>query len=119
MLISQQEECGVRLRGHSSMYVFSTLSLCHINQRSCPSYTTCMSYEKENKNRVLQLEIGLFIRLIFTTTGAMCNIRTRLSMEIMRSVLVAVSFVCGKAKKVWTAPISIVFFNLIPDEKSF
>ena len=76
-------------------------------------------YEKENKNRVLQLEIGLFIPLIFTTTGAMCNIRTRLSMEIMRSVLVAVRFVCGKAKKVWTAPISIVSFNLIPDEKSF
>ena len=37
---------------------------------------------------------------------AMCNIRTRLSMNIMRSVLVAVRGVR-------------VSFNLIPDEKSF
>ena len=33
----------------------------------------------------------------------MCNIRTRLSMDIMRSVLVAVRGVRGKAKKAWTA----------------
>ena len=49
----------------------------------------------------------------------MCNIRTRLSMDIMSSVLVAVRGVRGKAKKAWTAPISSVSFNLIPDEKSF
>ena len=51
----------------------------------------------------------------------MSNIRTcltRLNMEIM-SVLVTVRGVRGKAHKAWTAPISNVFFNLIPDEKSF
>ena len=48
-----------------------------------------------------------------------CNIRTRLRMDIMRSVLVAVRGVRGKAKKAWPAPISSVSFNLIPDEKSF
>ena len=39
----------------------------------------------------------------------------------MRSVLVivAVRGVRGKAKKAWTAPISNVSFNLIPNEKSF
>ena len=35
----------------------------------------------------------------------MCNIRIRLSMDIMRSVLVAVKGVCWKEKKAWTAPI--------------
>ena len=110
-------------------------------------------HEKEKKNeymnRVLQLEKGSFVPLVFTTTGGMapeakrfikrlavliatktnedysqvmCNIRTRLSkiqffknkmsMDIMRSVLVAVRGVRGKA---WTAPISKVSFNLIPD----
>ena len=51
----------------------------------------------------------------------MCNIRIRLSMDIMRSVLVAVTVrgVRGKAKKAWTAPISSVSFNLIPEEKSY
>ena len=106
-------------------------------------------HEKEKKNqymnRVLQLEKGSFVPLVFTTTGGMapearrfirrlaaliaaktkeeysqvmCNIRTRLSMDIMRSVLVAVRGVRGKAKKAWTAPLSSVSFNLIPDEKS-
>ena len=89
-------------------------------------------HEKENKNqymnRVLQLEKGSFVSLVFTTTGGiapeakrfirrlavfiatktnedysqvMCNIRTRLSMDIMRSVLVAVGGVRGKAKKAY------------------
>ena len=49
----------------------------------------------------------------------MCNIRTRLSMDIMRSLLVAVRGVRGKANKAWTAPISNVSFNLIPDERSY
>ena len=40
-------------------------------------------------------------------------------MDIIRSVLVAVRGVRGKAKKAWPAPISSVSFNLIPDEKSF
>ena len=77
-------------------------------------------HEKEKNqymNRVLQLEKGSFVPLIFTTIGGMapeakrfirrlavliatktnedysqvmCNIRTRLNMDIMRSVLVAV-----------------------------
>ena len=49
----------------------------------------------------------------------MCNIRKHLSMDIIRSVLVAVRGVGGKAKKAWTAPISNVSINLIPNEKSF
>ena len=95
---------------------------------------------------MLQLEKGSFVPLVFTTTGGMapeakrfirrlavliatktneeysqvmCNIRTRLSMDIMRSVLVAVRGVRGKAKKAWTAPISNVSFNLIPEERSY
>jgi len=91
-------------------------------------------HEKENKNqymnRVLQLEKGSFVPLVFTTTGlmapeaksfirrlavfiatktnedysqVMCDIRTRLSMDIMRSVLVAVTGILGKEKMVWTA----------------
>ena len=41
-----------------------------------------------------------------------------MSMDIIRSVLVAVRGVCGKVKKAQTALISKVFFNLIPEEKS-
>ena len=37
----------------------------------------------------------------------------------MRSVVVAVSGVHGKAKKAWTAPIFTVSFNQIPEEKSY
>ena len=49
-----------------------------------------------------------------------CNIRTRLSMDIMRSVLVAVrGIIRGKAKKALTAPISNVSFNLIPKEMGY
>ena len=103
-------------------------------------------HEYQYMNRVLQLEKGSFVPLVFTTTGGMapearrfirrlaaliaaktkedysqvmCNIRTRLSMDIMRSVLVAVRGVRGKGKKAWTAPISSVSFNLIPEEKSY
>ena len=107
-------------------------------------------HEKEKKsqymNRVLQLEKGSFVPLVFTTTGGMApeakrfikrlaamisaktkedysqvisNIRTRLSMDIMRSVLVGVRGVRGKAKKAWTAPLSSVSFNLIPEENSY
>ena len=49
----------------------------------------------------------------------MCDVRTRLSMDIIRSMLVAVRGVRGKAKNAWTAPISSVSFNLIPDEEGF
>ena len=34
-------------------------------------------------------------------------------------MLVVVRDVSGKAKKAWTAPISNVSFNLIPEEKSY
>ena len=102
-------------------------------------YTLYTLHKKEKKNqymnRVLQLEKGSFVSLVFTTTGGMapeakhfirriavliatktnedcsqvmCNMRTRLSMYIMRSVLEAVRGVLGKAKKAWTAPISNV-----------
>ena len=114
--------------------------------KTMPQLYTLHENEKKNQymNRVLQLEKGSFVPLVFTTTGGMapeakrfirrlasliaakqdysqvmCNIRTRLSMDIMRSVLVAVRGVRGKAKKAWTAPISSVDFNLIPEEKSF
>ena len=116
--------------------------------RTMPQLYALHEDEKKSQymNRVLQLEKGSFVPLVFTTTGGMapearrfirrlaaliaaktkedysqvmCNIRTRLSMDIMRSVLVAVRGVRGKAKKAWTAPISSVDFNLIPEEKSF
>ena len=97
-------------------------------------------------NRVLQSEKGTFVPLVFTTTGGMapeakrfirrlaelvsaktrerysqvmCNIRTRISMDIMRSVLVAVRGVRGKAMTARTAPLSCVSFNLIPDMNSY
>ena len=40
-------------------------------------------------------------------------------MDIMKSVLVAVRGVRGKAKKAWTALLTNVSFNLIPEEKSY
>ena len=103
-------------------------------------------HENKKKNRYMNRVLGSFVPLVFTTTGGlapeaklfirrlasliaaktkqdysrvMCNFRTRLSMDIMRSVLVAVRGVRGKAKKAWTAPISSVDFNLIPEEKSY
>ena len=113
-----------------------------------PQLYTLHKKEKKNQymNRVLQLKKGSFVPLVFTTTGGMapeakrfirrlavliatktnedysqmmCNIRTRLSMDIMKSVLVAVRGVHGKEKKAWTTPISNVSFNLIPEEKSY
>ena len=116
--------------------------------RTMPQLYALHEDEKKSQymNRVLQLEKGSFVPLVFTTTGGMapeakrfirrlavliatktneeysqvmCNIRTRLSMDIMRSVLVAVRGVRGKAKKAWTAPISNVSFNLIPEERSY
>ena len=81
--------------------------------------------QSEKRSLYLQLQAKHFIRrsavLIATKTNedysqVMCNIRTRLSMDIMRSVLVAVRGVRGKA---WTTPISNVSFNLKPVEKSY
>ena len=79
-------------------------------------------------NRMLQLEKGSFVPLVFTTTGemapeakrfisqVMCNIRTRLSMDTMRNVLVAVRGIHGKAKA-WTALISNVKCLVQPDTR--
>jgi len=114
--------------------------------RTLPQLYT--QHEKEKKyqymNRVLQLEKGSFVPLVFTTTGGMapeakrfirklaamiaaktresyaqvmCNIRTRLSMDIMRSVLIGVRGVRGKTVR--PAPVSSVSFNLIPEELSY
>ena len=44
------------------------------------------------------------------------DIRTRLRVEIVISVLVGGRGVRGKAKNTWTAPLSNVSFNLIPEE---
>ena len=93
---------------------------------------------------VFQIQLSsftVFVPLVFTTTGGMapeakhfirriavltatktnedysqvmCNIRTHLILDIVRSVLAK-----WKAKKAWTAPISNVSFNLIPEEKSY
>ena len=73
---------------------------------------------------VIIIIIRILAVLIPTKTNedysqVMCNIRTRLSMDIMRSVLVAVRGVHGKSKKAWIAPISNVSFNLIPEERSY
>ena len=72
-----------------------------------------------------QEECGAHLRGIFLTCtyrqryATVCNIRTRLSMDIIRSVLVAVRGVLGKAKTAWITPTSNVSFNLIPEEKSY
>ena len=74
--------------------------------------------------KVREFTLALVAVLIATKTNevysqVMCNIRTCLSMDIMRSVLVAVRGVRGKAKKTLTAPISNVSFNLIPEERIY
>ena len=98
-------------------------------------------------NRILQ-EKGTFSPLVFTTTGGMGpeatrflkrvavklaaktrekysdtdvmnNIRTRVSFEILRSVLVAVRGVRGKIRQMKVDPISTLAFNLIPQKRSY
>ena len=49
----------------------------------------------------------------------MSNIRTRISFEIMRSVLVAVRGVRGKISQAKADPISTIAFNLIPEARSY
>ena len=127
--------------------IFNAKSLSY-RSKTLPQLYSQHEKEKKSQymNHVLQLEKGSFVPLVFTTTGGMApeakrfikrlaamisaktkedysqvisNIRTRLSMDIMRSVLVGVRGVRGKAKKAWTAPLSSVSFNLIPEEKSY
>ena len=49
----------------------------------------------------------------------MNNIRTRISFEIMRSVLVAVRGVRGKIRQAMADPIASIAFNLIPEARSY
>ena len=86
-----------------------------------PVFTTTggMAPELEAKCFIRRLAVLIATKTKEDYSQVMCNIRTRLSMDIMRSVLVAVRGVRGKAKKAWTAPISNVSFNLIPEEKSY
>ena len=102
--------------------------------------------KKQYLNRVLQVEKGSFSPLVVTTTGGMApeairflkrvserisamtrekysqvmnNIRTRISFEIMRSVLVAVPGVRGKIRQAKADPIASIAFNLIPEAQSY
>ena len=102
--------------------------------------------KRQYLNRVLQVEKGSFSPLVFTTTGGMApeairflkrvaekisaktrekysqvmnNIRTRISFEIMRSVLVAVRGVRGKIRQAKADPIASIAFNLIPEARSY
>ena len=69
----------------------------------------------EARRFIKRLAVLKLLRLRKTNSQAMCIIRTRLSTDIMRSVLVyrAVRGVQGKAKKAWIVPISSVSFNLM------
>jgi hypothetical protein len=49
----------------------------------------------------------------------MSDIRTRISFEMMRSVLVAVRGVRGKIRQAKADPISTIAFNLIPEARSY
>ena len=103
--------------------------------------------KRQYLNRVLQVEKGTFSPLVFTTTGGMApeatrflkrvadkvavktrekysdvmnNIRTRISFEMLRSVLVAVRGVRGKSIRMPKVdPISTTSFNLIPQSTSY
>ena len=108
---------------------FRDVSLhCHINSpprafsSSAPRLWNNIPQEKckhQGKIFIRRLAVLIATKTNEEYSQVMCNIRTRLSMDIMRSVLVAVRGVRGKAKKAWTAPISNVSFNLIPEERSY
>ena len=123
---------------NSESYKFQTLAKLygqHENQK-----------KRHYLNRILQVEKGTFSPLVFTTTGGigpeatrflkrvavklaaktrekysdvMNNIRTRISFEILRSVLVAVRGVRGKIRQMKVDPISTLAFNLIPQKRSY
>ena len=103
---------------NSESYSAQTLAQLYIQQEN--------QKKRQYHNRVLQVEKGSFSPLVFTTTGGMApeatrflkriaekisaktrekysqvmsNIRTRISFEIMRSVLVAVRGVRGKIRQ--------------------
>ena len=107
-------------------------------------------HEQEKKRmynqRVLQIEKGSFVPLVFSTTGGMgteCikyhkrvaelismkrgeeyanvmnHIRTRIRFCLLRSALIAVRGVRGKQRQQKAAPISELSFNLIPDMPAY
>ena len=123
---------------NSESYLAQTLAQLYIQQENQKKW--------QYLNRVLQVEKGSFSPLVFTTTGGMApeatrflkrvaekisaktrekysqvvsNIRTRISFEIMRSVLVAVRGVRGKIRQAKADPISTIAFNLIPEARSY
>ena len=96
------------------------MSDCEQWARSCGFvFTTTGGMAPEAKRFIRRLAVLIATKTNEEYSQVMCNIRTRLSMDIMRSVLVAVRGVRGKVKKAWTAPISNVSFNLIPEERSY
>ena len=123
---------------NSESYLAQTLAQLYIQQEN--------QKKRQYLNRVLQVEKGSFSPLVFTTTGGMApkanrflkrvaekisaktrekysqvmsNIRTRISFEIMRSVLVAVRGARGKIRQAKADPISTIAFNLIPEARSY
>ena len=122
---------------NSESYLAQTLAQLYIQQEN--------QKKRQYLNRVLQVE-KKFSPLVFTTTGGMApeatrflkrvaekisaktrekysqvmsNIRTTISFEIMRSVLVAVRGVRGKIRQAKADPISTIAFNLIPEARSY
>ena len=125
----------------SDVRIFNPNSESYLAQTLAQLYNQHENKKKQYLNRVLQVEKGSFSPLVFTTTGGMApeairflkrvtqrisaktrekysqvmnNIRTRISFEIMRSVLVAVPGVRGKIRQAKADPIASIAFNLIP-----
>ena len=123
---------------NSESYKLQTLSKLYVQHEN--------QKKRHYLNRILQVEKGTFSPLVFTTTGGMGpeatrflkrvaeklaaktrenyshvinNIRTRISFEILRSVLVAVRGVRGRIRQVKVDSISSLAFNLIPQQKSY
>ena len=129
--------------------IFNPNSDSYLAQTLAQLYTQHENQKKRQYlNRVLQVEKGSFSPLVFTTTGGMApeairflkrvaekisaktrkkysqvmnNIRTRISFEIMRSVLVAVLGVRGKIRQATARadPIASIAFNFIPEARSY
>ena len=96
--------------------------------------------KNQYNERILQVDKGSFVPVIFSTFGGMgaeatsyhkriaslislkkkeeyadvvCYIRTRIRFSLLKSVLMAVRGVRGKSKEIPTAPISTLSFNLL------
>ena len=127
--------------------IFNPNSESYLAQTLAQLYTQHENQKKRQYlNRVLQIEKGSFSPLVFTTTGGiapeairflkrvaekisaktrekysqvMNNIRTRISFEIMRSVLVAVRGVRGNIRQAKADRIASIAFNLTPEARSY